>query len=145
DTYCERVFAPWLDLEKIMREQSIPLFSLETHTPLKAFDFLGFTLQYEMSYTNILNMMELAGVPILSKDRTEEDPIVVAGGPCAYNPEPLAPFVDFFYIGEGEFAYDEILDLYKDYKKQGRTRNEFLEAILEIEGMYVPKFYEEVY
>ena len=145
DTYCERVFAPWLDMEKIMREQNIPLFSLETHTSLKDFDFLGFTLQYEMSYTNILNMMDLAGIPILSKDRAEEDPIIVAGGPCAYNPEPLAPFVDFFYIGEGEFAYDDILDLYKQYKKEGRTRAEFLEALLDIEGMYVPSFYEEVY
>ncbi|MGL5676042.1 MAG: TIGR03960 family B12-binding radical SAM protein [Cellulosilyticaceae bacterium] len=145
DTYCERVFSPWLDMEELMRKEKMPLFSLETHSPVKDFDFLAFTLQYEMSYTNILNMMDLAGVPLLSKDRTEEDPIVVAGGPCAYNPETLAPFVDFFYLGEGEYCYDDILDLYKEYKKAGRSRHEFLEALLDIEGMYVPCFYEEVY
>ncbi|MBU3811850.1 MAG: TIGR03960 family B12-binding radical SAM protein [Candidatus Niameybacter stercoravium] len=145
DTFCERVFSPWVDMEKIMREKQMPLFSLETHSTIKDFDFVGFTLQYEMSYTNVLNMLDLAGIPLLSKDRKEDDPIIVAGGPCAYNPEPLAPFIDFFYIGEGELAYDEILDLYKAYKKEGRTRTEFLEALLEIEGMYVPCFYEEVY
>ena len=145
DTYCERVFSPWLDMEDMMRERGIPLFSLESHSPIKDFDFLGFTLQYEMSYTNILNMLDLAGVPIFSKDRTEADPIVVAGGPCAYNPETLAPFVDFFYLGEGEYCYDQILDMYKEYKQAGRSRMEFLEALLEIEGMYVPCFYEETY
>ncbi|MGL4738665.1 MAG: TIGR03960 family B12-binding radical SAM protein [Cellulosilyticaceae bacterium] len=145
DTLCERVFAPWTDMEAIMREQNIPLFGLESHTPVKAFDFLGFTLQYEMSYTNILNMLELANVPIWSHERTEEDPIVIAGGPCAYNPEPLAPFVDCFYLGEGEHCYDEIFDLYKEYKKAGKTKKEFLEALLKVEGIYVPCFYEEVY
>ncbi|MGL6173998.1 MAG: TIGR03960 family B12-binding radical SAM protein [Cellulosilyticaceae bacterium] len=145
DTFCERVYSPWLDMEELMRKNNIPLFSLETHSELKDFDFLGFTLQYEMSYTNILNMLELANIPIWSKDRTEEHPIIVAGGPCAYNPETLAPFVDFFYLGEGEYCYDEILDLYKEYKKEGRSRQEFLEALLDIEGMYVPCFYEEVY
>ncbi len=145
DTFCERVFSPWLDMEEMMRSENIPLFGLESRTPLKQFDFVGFTLQYEMSYTNILNMLDLAGIPLLSKDRTEEDPIIVAGGPCAYNPETLAPFVDFFYIGEGEYCYDQILDLYKEYKKEGRSRQAFLEAMLEIEGMYVPCFYEEVY
>ena len=96
DVYCERVFAPWTDMEQIMREEKLPLFSLETHTALKAFDFVAFTLQYEMSYTNILNMLELAHIPIYSKDRTEEDPLIIAGGPCAYNPEPLAPLLIFF-------------------------------------------------
>lgn len=145
DTFCERVFAPWVDMEEAMRNENIPLFSLETHTPLKEFDFVGFTLQYEMSYTNILNMLELSNIPIWAKDRGEDDPLIVAGGPCAYNPEPLAPFVDFFYIGEGETSYDEIFDLYKEHKKQGKTRKEFLEVLLNIEGMYVPCFYEESY
>ncbi|MGL4361978.1 MAG: TIGR03960 family B12-binding radical SAM protein [Cellulosilyticaceae bacterium] len=145
DTYCERVFSPWLDMEEKMRENNIPLFSLETHTPIKSFDFLGFTLQYEMSYTNILNMLDLAGIPIRSSDRTEEDPIIVAGGPCAYNPETLAPFVDFFYIGEGECCYDEIIEIYKQYKSNGKTRKEFLEALLDVDGMYVPCFYEPEY
>ncbi|MHC1747549.1 MAG: TIGR03960 family B12-binding radical SAM protein [Cellulosilyticaceae bacterium] len=145
DTFCERVFAPWGDMEDMMRRENIPLFSLETHTPLKEFDFVGFTLQYEMSYTNILNMLELSNIPIWAKDRGEDDPLIVAGGPCAYNPEPLAPFVDFFYIGEGETSYDEIFDRYKEHKKQGKTRREFLETLLTIEGMYVPCFYEESY
>jgi len=113
DMYCERVFAPWQDMEKLMKENNIPLFTLETHSPLKEFDFIGFTLQYEMSYTNILNMLELAHIPIYSKDRLEEDPLIIAGGPCAYNPEPLAPFIDIFYIGEGEVSYDELFDEYK--------------------------------
>lgn len=145
DTYCERVYSPWLDMEELMRSNNLPLFSLETHSDVRDFDFLGFTLQYEMSYTNILNMLELANIPLWSKDRTEDDPIIVAGGPCAYSPESLAPFVDFFYLGEGEACYDDILDLYKEYKKKGRTRKEFLEALLDIDGMYVPCFYEEVY
>ncbi|ONI48031.1 B12-binding domain-containing radical SAM protein [Candidatus Epulonipiscium fishelsonii] len=145
NTFCERVFSPWTDMEKLMRENDVPLFSLETHSNIKNFDMLAITLQYEMSYTNILNMLNLAKIPIFSKDRTEEDPIVIAGGPCAYNPEPLAPFVDFFYLGEGEYIYDEILDIYIQYKKAGKTRWEFLEAMLDIEGMYVPMFYEEKY
>lgn len=145
DTYCERVFSPWVDMEEIMYKHKIPLFSLETQSSVKDFDFVGFTLQYEMSYTNILNMLELANIPLFSKDRTEEDPIIVAGGPCAYNPETLAPFVDFFYLGEGEVCYDSILDLYKDYKKAGKTRQEFLIALLDKEGMYVPCFYDETY
>ncbi|OON95940.1 MAG: B12-binding domain-containing radical SAM protein [Epulopiscium sp. Nele67-Bin005] len=145
DVFCERVFSPWHDMEKIMRENNIPLFSLESRTPIKNFDFLGFTLQYEMSYTNILNMLNLANVPILSCDRTEDDPIVVAGGPCSYNPETLAPFIDFFYIGEGEYLYDEIFELYKIFKQEGKTRDQFLEALLKFEGIYVPKFYSETY
>ena len=145
DVYCERVFAPWTDMEQIMREEKLPLFSLETHTALKAFDFVAFTLQYEMSYTNILNMLELAHIPIYSKDRTEEDPLIIAGGPCAYNPEPLAPFIDIFYIGEGEVSYDEIFDLYKVWKKNGGDKESFLVQLLKVPGMYIPRFYEVLY
>lgn len=145
DTYCERVFAPWIDMEKLMREQKIPLCSLETQTELKAFDFLGFTLQYEMSYTNVLNMMDLANIPLFSKDRTEDDPIICCGGSCAYNPEPLADFVDFFYLGEGEVLYDAILELYKQNKKDGGTKDDFLEKLLQFDGIYVPKFYDVTY
>ncbi|MBO7631714.1 MAG: B12-binding domain-containing radical SAM protein, partial [Lachnospiraceae bacterium] len=119
DTYCERVYSPWVDLDKIMREKKIPLFSLETQTPIKQFDFLGITLQYEMCYTNILQVLDLSGIPLRSKDRGEDDPIVVGGGPCSYNPEPIADFFDFFYIGEGETSYDAVLDLYKENKRQG--------------------------
>ena len=145
DTYCERVFSPWVDLEKIMREKNIPLFALESQQPINKFDFVGFTLQYEMCYTNVIDMLSLAGIPIFSKDRKDGDPIVVCGGTCAYNPEPLADFVDFFYMGEGEVAYDEILDMYKEHKKNGGTRDGFLEKLLKIDGMYVPKFYDVTY
>ena len=145
DTYCERVFAPWVDLEKIMREKNIPLFSLETQENIKNFDFLGFTLQYEMSYTNIFNMLDLAGIPIFSADRSEEDPIIVCGGSCAYNPEPLAEMVDFFYLGEGEVLYDQIIEMYKENKKNGKTKSEFLESLLELDGIYVPKYYDVEY
>lgn len=145
DVFCERVFAPWLDLEEKMRENKIPLFTLESQRPVKENNFVGFTLQYEMSYTNILNMLDLSGIPIYSHERTEEDPIIVAGGPCAYNPEPLAPFIDFFYIGEGEVQYDRIFDIYKEHKKAGGNREEFLEKLLDIDGIYVPKFYNVKY
>lgn len=145
DVYCERVFTPWIDMQHLMKQHDIPLFSLETHTSLKAFDFVGFTLQYEMSYTNILNMLELANIPIFSKDRSQEDPLVIAGGPCAYNPEPLAPFIDIFYIGEGEISYDEIFNLYKEWKKSGRTKEDFLIELLSVAGLYIPCFYEETY
>ena len=145
DTYCERVFAPWVGLEKIMREKNIPLFSLETQENIKNFDFLGFTLQYEMSYTNIFNMLDLAGIPIFSADRSEEDPIIVCGGSCAYNPEPLAEMVDFFYLGEGEVLYDQIIEMYKENKKNGKTKAEFLESLLDIDGIYVPKYYDVEY
>ena len=113
DTYCERCFTPWVDMEQKMRENNIPLFCLESGDELKKFDFVGFTLQYEMSYTNVLNMLDLANIPIWSKDRTEDDPIIIAGGPCAYNPEPLADIIDVFYIGEGEVSYDKFFDFYK--------------------------------
>lgn len=146
DTYCERVFAPWTDMEEIMREEKIPLFTLESFDPLNKFDFIGFTLQYEMSYTNLINMLDLAGIPILSKDRKGKDyPIICAGGPCAYNPEPLADIVDFFYIGEGEAGLDKVLDLYKENKKNNGGREKFLESILDCGGIYVPEFYDVEY
>lgn len=146
DTYCERVFAPWTDMEEIMREEKIPLFALESFDPLNKFDFIGFTLQYEMSYTNLINMLDLAGIPILSKDRKGKDyPIICAGGPCAYNPEPLADIVDFFYIGEGEAGLDKVLDLYKKNKKNNGGREKFLESILDCGGIYVPEFYDVEY
>ena len=122
DTYCERCFTPWVDMEQKMRENNIPLFCLESGDELKKFDFVGFTLQYEMSYTNVLNMLDLANIPIWSKDRTEDDPIIIAGGPCAYNPEPLADIIDVFYIGEGEVSYDKFFDVYKEHKKNGGTK-----------------------
>jgi radical SAM family uncharacterized protein len=145
DTYCERVYSPWVDLDKLMREKKIPLFALESQDPVKDFDFLGITIQYEMCYTNILQVLELSQIPIYAKDRTEDDPIVIGGGPCTYNPEPIADFFDFFYIGEGETAYDEILDLYKECKGSGKTRREFLKLVAQIEGIYVPAFYDVEY
>lgn len=145
DTYCERVYSPWLDLDKVMREKNISLFTLETQSPVKSMDFLGITLQYEMCYTNILQVLELSQIPIYTKDRTEEDPIVMGGGPCSYNPEPIADFFDFFYMGEGEVRYNEIFDLYKKVRAEGGTREDYLERIAEIEGVYVPKFYDVEY
>ena len=118
DVWCERVYSPWLDLDKIMREKKIPLFALESQEPVKNFDFLGITLQYEMCYTNVLQVLDLSGIPLLAKDRTEEDPIVIGGGPCSYNPEPIAEFFDLFYIGEGETAYRKLLDVYKEVKEK---------------------------
>lgn len=145
DTYCERVFAPWVDMEAKMREEKIPLFALESQESIRNFDFVGFTLQYEMSYTNVLNMMDLAGIPLYRKDRTDSDPIIICGGSCAYNPEPLADFVDIFYLGEGEVLYDDIMDLYKDFKKKGKTKQQFLEALLKFDGLYMPQFYDVDY
>ena len=116
DTYCERVYSPWPDLDRIMREKNIKLFTLETQTPVDKMDFLGITIQYEMCYTNILQVIDLSGIPLMSKDRTKEHPIVIGGGPCVFNPEPIADFFDIFYIGEGEKSYNELLDLYKIYK-----------------------------
>lgn len=145
DTYCERVFAPWTDMEAKMRENKIPLFSIETRTPLDEFDFLGFTLQYEMSYTNIVNMINLSGIPILSSDRTEGQPFVCAGGPCAYNPEPLADIVDFFMLGEGEEIINEVMDVYAGWKTDNGSREDFLKRIVKIQGIYVPSFYNVEY
>lgn len=145
DVWCERLFSPWTDLDKVMREQHIPLFALESQDPVKNFDFLGFTIQYEMCYTNILQVLDLSGIPLHAADRTEEDPIVIGGGPCAYNPEPLATFFDMFYIGEGETQYDALFDLYKENKKNGGSRMDFLEAAAKLPGIYVPMFYDVAY
>lgn len=145
DVYCERVYSPWIDLDKIMRENKIPLFAIESQDPIKTFDFLGITLQYEMCYTNILQILDLSQIPLMAKDRTEEDPIVIGGGPCAYNPEPIADFFDIFYIGEGETEYYHLIDLYKENKKRGGTRKEFLEMAAEISCIYVPQFYDVEY
>ncbi len=145
DVWCERVYSPWTDLDEIMRKEHIPLFALESQDPIKNFDFLGITLQYEMCYTNILQILDLSGIPIHSKDRTEEDPIVIGGGPCTYNPEPLADFFDLIYMGEGETVYDQVLDAYKKNKAEGGSRKDYLEKAAEIEGIYVPSFYEVTY
>ncbi|UZQ86118.1 TIGR03960 family B12-binding radical SAM protein [Thermoclostridium stercorarium] len=145
DTYCERVFAPWADMEKIMRERGIPLFALETKDPVKEFDIVGFTLQYEMCYTNVLNMLDLAGIPLLAEERGKNHPFVIAGGPCACNPEPLADFIDFFVIGEGEEVILEIIDAYKEWKNSGSGRTEFLRMAAKIPGVYVPSFYKVTY
>ncbi len=139
---CERVFAPWVDMEEEMRKEGLPLFSLENKELIKNFDFVGFTLQYEMSYTNIINMLDLSGIPILSKDRVEEDPFVIAGGPCAYNPEPIADIIDFFVIGEGEEILYEVLEKYREFKKGSGNKDDFLKEISNIQGIYVPKFYD---
>lgn len=145
DVWCERVYSPWIDLDKIMREEKIPLFTLESQDPIKDFDFLGITIQYEMCYTNILQILDLSGIPLFAADRTSEDPIVIGGGPCTYNPEPLADFFDIFYIGEGETVYDQLLDAYKANKISGGSRTEFLEKAAQIEGLYVPAFYDVTY
>ena len=145
DVWCERVYSPWVDLDKVMREKKIPLFALESQDPVRDFDFLGITIQYEMCYTNILQVLDLACIPLHAKDRTEEDPIVIGGGPCAYNPEPIAEFFDMFYIGEGETVYDELLDTYKENKKNGGSRMDFLEKACQIDGIYVPMFYDVTY
>ncbi len=145
DTYCERVYSPWTDLDKILRENKIPLFALESQEPIKNFDFLGITLQYEMCYTNILQILDLSQIPIHSRDRGDEYPIVIGGGPCAYNPEPLADFFDLFYIGEGETVYDRLLDAYLENKKQGGNRHKFFEMAARIPGIYVPSFYDVTY
>ena len=145
DTYCERVFAPWIDMEKVMRHENIPLFALETKDRIDKFDFLGFTLQYEMSYTNVLNMLDLAGLPILASERDKTHPFVIAGGPCACNPEPIAEFIDFFAIGEGEEVILEILDVYKEWKSSNAERQDFLKRVAKIPGVYVPSLYNVSY
>ena len=125
DVWCERVYSPWVDLDRIMRERKIPLFALESQEPVRNFDFLGITLQYEMCYTNILQVLDLSGIPLLAADRGEDVPIVIGGGPCAYDPEPIAPFFDLFYIGEGETAYRQLLDLYKENRRQAADGRRF--------------------
>lgn len=143
--WCERVFAPDKDFEKIMRDNEIPLYALESLDPIKEFDFIGFTLQYELSYTNVLNMLDLAGLEVKSKDRKETDPIICAGGPCVCNPEPLAEFIDMFFIGEGEELNLEVMDLYAKMKKEGKSKSEFMREASKIEGVYVPSFYDVSY
>ena len=143
--WCERVFAPWVDMEEEMRREDIPLYALESGDPVSDFDFIGFTLQYELSYTNVLNMLELAGIPLRSKDRTELHNIVVGGGPCACNPEPLADFFDIFFLGDGEEVDIEVMELYRQCKKEGKSKLEFLEKAAQIEGVYVPAFYDVTY
>ena len=145
DVWCERLFSPWTDLDKIMREEHIPLFTLESQDPVKDFDFLGITLGYEMCYTNVLQLLDLSGIALLSADRDENDPIVIGGGACAYNPEPLAEFFDLFYIGEGETVYDALFDAYKANKKAGGSRSDFLLKAAQIPGIYVPSLYEVTY
>ena len=145
DVYCERVYSPWTDLDKIMREKHIPLFALESQDPVKEFDFLGITLQYEMCYTNILQVLELSDIPLHAEDRTWDDPVVIGGGPCSYNPEPIAVFFDMFYIGEGEVSYRKLLDVYKESRKNGDSRQEFLRKAAGIPGIYVPSLYEVTY
>ncbi|BES64822.1 TIGR03960 family B12-binding radical SAM protein [Gottschalkiaceae bacterium SANA] len=140
---CERVFSPWTDMEAIMRKEGMPLFSLETKRTLKEFDFVGFTLQYEMSFTNILNMLDLGGLEVRREDRLESDPLVIAGGPCVYNPEPLADFIDLFVVGDGE---DITLEIMRRYEKGNfSSKKEFLQSLLSLEGIYVPEFYEVDY
>ena len=145
DVWCERLFSPWTDLDKIMREEHIPLFTLESQEPVKDFDFLGITLGYEMCYTNVLQLLDLSGIALLSADREENDPVIIGGGACAYNPEPLAEFFDLFYIGEGETVYDALFDAYKANKKAGGSRSDFLLKAAQIPGIYVPSLYEVTY
>ena len=145
DVWCERVYSPWVDLDGILRREQIPLFALESQDPVKGFDFLGITLQYEMCYTNILQVLDLSQIPLLASRRGEDCPIVIGGGPCAYNPEPLADFFDLFYIGEGETQYRELLDLYKACRAEGTGRREFLRQAARLPGIYAPGFYEVSY
>lgn len=145
DSWCERVFAPDNDMEEFMRERKIPLFALESGDYIKDFDAIGFSLSYELSYTNMVNMLDLAGLPVLSEDRTELTPIIMAGGACACNPEPVADFVDFFQLGEGEEMMNDVLELLKECKKNGSTKREFLEKAAKIQGIYVPSLYDVNY
>lgn len=145
NVWCERVYSPWVDLHKIMKERNIPLFALESQDNIKDFDFLGITLQYEMCYTNVLQILDLSQIPLYAKDRDETHPIVIGGGPCAYNPEPLADFFDIFYIGEGETAYRKLIDLYKKCRDEGKSRREFLHRASRIGGIYVPSLYQVEY
>ena len=144
DAWCERVFSPWVDMAAAMREEGIPLFSLESRTPVREFDLLGITLQYEMSFTNILEALDLAGIPIRREDR-QEGPFVICGGPCAFNPEPLAPFVDFFVLGDGEKSTHDTIDVYRAWKASGLPREEYLRMASKIPGVYVPSLYDVVY
>ena len=145
DVWCERVYSVWTDLHKIMKDEGIPLFALESQEAVKCFDFLGITLQYEMCYTNILQILDLSGIPFYSKERTNDDPIVICGGPCTYNPEPVADFFDLVYIGEGETQYRHLIDLYKEHKQNGYDREEFIKEAGKIPGIYAPSCYDVYY
>ncbi len=145
DVYCERVYSPWPDLHRILKEQKIPLFALESQQPVRDFDFLGITIQYEMCYTNILQILDLSRIPLHASERGAGDPIVIGGGPCTYNPEPIAAFFDLFYIGEGEISYDALFTLYRQCRGQGLAREEFLRRAARIPGIYVPSMYEVAY
>ena len=145
EAMCDRVYSPWFDLDKVLREKKIPLFAVETQRPVRDFDLLLITLSYEMCYTNVLQILDLSQIPLLSKDRTEKDPIVFGGGACAYNPEPIADFFDVFYIGESETQYGQVIKVIKEAKEAGLTRLETLEALADIEGLYIPAFYEASY
>ena len=142
DTWCERAFMPWFDMVALLKEKNAPLFAIESGDGLKDFDILGFTLQYEMSYTNMLAMLDLAGIPFRAEDRGGDYPLICAGGPCATNPEPMADFVDFFYIGDGEATLDIVLDIYRENKG---TKTDFLASICNVPGVYVPRFYDAEY
>ena len=142
---CERVFTPWVDMSALMRQEGVELFSLESRSPVREFDIVGFTLMYEMSFTNILEMLSLAGIPLRGADRGEKDPIVVAGGPCAYNPEPLAKFIDAFMIGDGEEVIQEVCEVIREHKRRGTSRQEVLKALSRLEGVYVPSLYTAEY
>ena len=145
DVWCERVYSPWIDADQVLREKKIPLFALESQDPIRDFDFLGITLQYEMCYTNVLQILDLSGIPFFSTERTWEHPIVIGGGPCVYNPEPIAPFFDLFYIGEGETMYRRLLDLYKEMRRMGADRTSFLREAGKLPGIYAPQFYTPHY
>ncbi|MBQ6796962.1 MAG: TIGR03960 family B12-binding radical SAM protein [Clostridia bacterium] len=145
DVWCERVFAPWEDMEKVMRENSIPLYALESGDALTEFDFVGFTLQYELSYSNMLNMLDLSNIPLIASDRSDSDPLVICGGPCTCNPEPLADFVDIFSLGEGEEVSIELFDLYREHKNKGFVKADFLREAAKIEGIYIPSLYDVSY
>lgn len=147
DTLAERVYAPWVDMEALMREKHIPLYTLESKCPVKDFDVLGFTMPFEMCYTNILNMLDLSGIPLLARDRSDEDPIVVSGGPCVYNAEPVADFFDVFFIGESEEAIGEMADIVKAWKKEGKPggRREIIRRMASIKGCYAPSLYKVSY
>ena len=145
NVWCERVYSPWPDLHKIMKEEHIPLFGLESQEPIKNLDFIGLTLNYEMCYTNVLQILDLGQIPLLAKDRTEDDPLVIGGGCCTYNPEPMADFFDLFYMGEGEISFYELFDLYKKMRAEGKTRHEFLHEASKVPGIYVPSLYEVTY
>ena len=145
DIWCERVYSPWTDMDRLLREKQIPLFTLESQTPVKDMDFLGITIQYEMCYTNILQILDLSQIPLFAADRGEDCPIVIGGGPCTYNPEPIAEFFDMFYIGEGETVYYELMDLYKKIREEGGSRKDFLEQAAALPGIYIPAFYDVEY